>query len=132
MLFQKSTIQARKADETIDKTHPPITDRRAVPHLLCAYDILNYSSYSIRLEKLKTAYRTLFPIFVRIAFLLNSYLKFGIAECKVSFDGVWNKLTKMEEKIIALSALHWIGRDFKEKFGDADTPHTKKILCKVK
>ena len=35
--------------------------------------------------------------------------------------------TKTEEKNIALAALHWIDRDFKEKFGDADTPHTKKI-----
>lgn len=90
-------------------------------------NILNYSSYSIRLEKLKTSYRTLFSIFDRIAFLLNSYLKLGIAERKVSFDSIWDKLTKTEEKNIALSALHWIDRDFKEKFGDADTPHTKKI-----
>ena len=28
---------------------------------------------------------------------------------------------------IALSALHWIDRDFKEKFGNAGAPHTKKI-----
>ena len=37
-------------------------------------DTLNYSSYSIRIEKLKTAYRTLYSIFDRIAFLLNAYL----------------------------------------------------------
>ena len=28
---------------------------------------------------------------------------------------------------IAIQALHWIERDFKEKFGDADAPHTKKL-----
>lgn len=90
-------------------------------------DILNYSSYSIRLEKLKTAYRTLFSIFDRTAFLLNSYLVLGIAEKKVNFDSIWDRLREKEGKNIALLALHWIHRDFKERFGDADTPHTKLI-----
>ena len=87
-------------------------------------DILNYSNYSIRLEKLKTAYRTLFSIFDRIAFLLNSYLMLGIAEKKVNFDSIWDRLREKEGKNTALSALHWIHRDYKERFGDADTPHT--------
>lgn len=90
-------------------------------------DILNYSSYSIRLEKLKTAYRTLYSILDRIAFLLNSYLGLGITEREVSFDSIWKKLEEKENKNIALSALHWINRDFKEKFGNADIPYTKKL-----
>ena len=90
-------------------------------------DTLNYSSYSIRIEKLKTAYRTLYSIFDRIAFLLNAYLKLGVVEQKVNFDSIWSRLKEKEAKNIALSALHWIDRDFKEKFGNAGAPHTKKI-----
>lgn len=90
-------------------------------------DTLNYSSYSIRIEKLKTAYRTLYSIFDRIAFLLNAYLELGIVEQKVNFDSIWSRLKEKEAKNIALSALHWIDRDFKEKFGNAGAPHTKKI-----
>lgn len=89
-------------------------------------DTLNYSSYSIRIEKLKTAYRTLYSIFDRIAFSLNAYLKLGIVEQKVNFDSIWSRLKEKEAKNIALSALHWIDRDFKEKFGNAGAPHTKK------
>ena len=45
----------------------------------------------------------------------------------VAYSSAKTGRTKTEEKNIALSALHWIDRDFKEKFGDADTPHTKKM-----
>ena len=90
-------------------------------------DTLNYSSYSIRIEKLKTAYRTLYSIFDRIAFFLNAYLKLGVVEQKVNFDSIWSRLKEKEAKNIALSALHWIDRDFKEKFGNAGAPHTKEI-----
>lgn len=72
-------------------------------------------------------YRTLYSIFDRIAFLLNAYLKLGVVEQKVNFDSIWSRLKEKEAKNIALSALHWIDRDFKEKFGNAGAPHTKKI-----
>ena len=90
-------------------------------------DVLNYSTYSIRLEKLKTSFRTIYSLFDRIAFLLNSYLKLGIREDTVSFDRIWGALKEKEKQNIAIGALHWINRDFKDKFGNADTPHTRKL-----
>lgn len=90
-------------------------------------DILNYSTYSIRLEKLKTAFRTIYSLLDRIAFLLNSYLGLGIGEKQVGFDRIWDALADKEGQNIAIGALHWINRDFKDKFGEADTPHTKKL-----
>lgn len=97
-------------------------------------DTLNYCSYSIRLEKLKTAYRTVYSLFDRIAFLLNAYLELGISETEVNFDRIFEyrkndkqSLLNIENDNIAIQALHWIERDFKEKFGDADAPHTKKL-----
>lgn len=90
-------------------------------------DVLNYSSYSIRLEKLKTAYRTVYSLLDKIAFLLNAYLNLGIRERDVNFDGVWRKLREKEKQNIAIGALHWINRDFKDKFGEADTPYTNKL-----
>lgn len=93
----------------------------------CLDDVLNYSTFSIRLEKLKTAFRTLYSLLDRIAFLLNGYLKLGIEEKKVGFDRIWDSLVEKEKQNIAIGALHWINRDFKDKFGNADTPHTKKL-----
>lgn len=90
-------------------------------------DVLNYSTYSIRLEKLKTAFRTIYSLLDRIAFLLNSYLGLGIGEKQVGFDRIWDALADKEGQNIAIGALHWINRDFKDKFGEADTPHTKKL-----
>lgn len=92
-------------------------------------DVLNYSSYSIRLEKLKTAYRTLYSLFDRVAFLLNDYLNIGMNERAVGFDRIFdqNGMQTVEESNIAIQALHWINRDFKDKFGESDTPHTRKL-----
>jgi tetratricopeptide (TPR) repeat protein len=90
-------------------------------------DVLNYSTYSIRIEKLKTAFRTVYSIFDRIAFLLNSYMNLGIEEHKVYFNKIWNALEGKEKQNIAIGALHWINRDFRDKFGNADTPYAKKL-----
>lgn len=91
-------------------------------------DALNYGSYSIRLEKLKTAFRTLYSLFDRIAFLLNAYLDLEIKERQVNFGSIWDKISfETEDNNIALQALHWIYKDFKEKFGDADSPHALKL-----
>ena len=90
-------------------------------------DVLNYSTYSIRLEKLKPAFRTLYSLLDRIAFLLNSYRGLGIVERQVGFDRIWDVLVDKKSQNIAIGALHWINRDFKDKFGEADTPHTKKL-----
>lgn len=48
-------------------------------------------------------------------------------EHDVSFDHIWEKLNQKEEENIAIQALHWINRDFRERFGDADTPHARMI-----
>lgn len=92
-------------------------------------DTLNYCSYSIRLEKLKTAYKTLYSLFDRIAFLLNAYLSLGIKEKDVNFDRIFknSNLLNAESFNIAIQALHWIERDFKEKFVDADTAYTRNL-----
>lgn len=92
-------------------------------------DTLNYSSYSIRLENLKTAYRTLYSIFDRTAFLLNAYLELGMNERDVSFDRFFenSKFLALENENVALAAIHWIRRDFKEQYGDEDRPHTKDL-----
>ncbi len=89
--------------------------------------VLNNSSYSIRIEKLKTAYRIIYSIFDRIAFLLNAYMNLGIRERDVGFDRIWSKLEDKERQNIAIGALHWINRDFKDKFGEADTPYIMKL-----
>lgn len=92
-------------------------------------DMLNYSSYSIRLEKLKTAYRTLYSLFDRTAFLLNAYLGLDIEEKRVNFSSVFNhpRMKQLESKNIAIAALRWIDRDFKKRYSNEDSPHAQSL-----
>ena len=90
-------------------------------------DTMKYSDYSIRLEKLKTAFRTVYSLLDRIAYLLNAYFDLGINQGHVSFDKIWECLGQYEKRNAGLYALHWINRDFKEKYGKADSAYTKYI-----
>ena len=92
-------------------------------------EMLNYGSYSIRLEKLKTAYRTLYSLFDRSAFLLNAYLGLGIPETNVSFSHIFRnpKIQQLANDNIAILALRWISKDFMDVKGIEDIAHTKKL-----
>jgi hypothetical protein len=44
------------------------------------YNTLDYPSYGISVEKIKTAYRMAYSLFDKIGFFLNSYL--GLGQCR--------------------------------------------------
>ena len=75
---------------------------------------LDYPVYSYNIEKVKSAYRTIYSLFDRIAFFLNEYFSLGIAKDRVSFGAVWRKNSRLHEIAASnylLSALHWIKKD---------------------
>lgn len=97
--------------------------------------------YSIRIENLKASFKTLYGLFDKIAYFLNSYFKLGIHERDVSFNSIWlnshgregkpgyytYENTLKPTKNIALFALYWIEKDFVEKFEDSPNPFLKRI-----
>ena len=80
-------------------------------------DTLTYACYSIRIEKLKSAFRTLYSLFDRTAFLLNIYYHLGIKDEEISFnhDSFTKALKNLGKTNPALCALHWINNELRTK-----------------
>ncbi len=99
----------------------------------------DYAQYSIRLEKLKTSFKTLYGMFDKIAFFLEHYFDLGIKERDINFRSIWQdsagfgkKKYQYKQKLdpdknFALSSLYWISKDFFEKFEDSPNPELKRI-----
>lgn len=84
-------------------------------------DTFDYSDYSYNTEKLKIAFRIIYAIFDKIAYLLNDYLKLGIEQHKVSLKTLWhNKDKTLKQQFsnsenLPLRGLYWLSRDLFEK-----------------
>ena len=98
----------------------------------------DYPQYSIRVERLKSSFKTLYSMLDKIAFFINSYFKLGINERDVSFHSIWKeeKKGKNEYKYknilkvndnFALDSIYWISRDFYEKVKNSPNPKSKRI-----
>ena len=99
----------------------------------------DYSLYSIRVEKLKTAFKTLYGLFDKIAYFLEHYFELGINERDINFRSIWRDSAGKGKKAynyknvlnpsenFALSSLYWISKDFSEKFEDSPNPELKRI-----
>ena len=99
----------------------------------------DYSLYSIRIEKLKTAFKTLYGLFDKIAYFLEHYFELGINERDINFRSIWRdsagkgkkpynyKNVLKPSENFALSSLYWISKDFSEKFEDSPNPELKRI-----
>jgi hypothetical protein len=96
------------------------------------YQFADYPTYSIRIEKMKTAYRLLYSIFDKVAFFLNRYFDLGLSEGAVYFKGIW-KTTKFVYMIntvenSALNSLYWINKELFDKDGSFYTnPFAKRM-----
>lgn len=99
----------------------------------------DYPQYGIRIEQLKSAFKTLYGLFDKTAYFINAYFDLGIRERDVSFSHIWfseygsgkkqysykNVLNHKEN--FALASLYWISRDFYDKFEDSPNPHLRRI-----
>ena len=87
---------------------------------------LDYPSYSLSIEMVKSSFRMLYSIFDKIAFFLNNYLKLEIPPDKVLFRTFWyenrSKKNGIREKFIKyenwpLRGLFWLSKDLYENKG---------------
>ncbi|MFA2821566.1 LA2681 family HEPN domain-containing protein [Bacillus wiedmannii] len=52
---------------------------------------LDYPVYGVGVEKMKYAYRSLYSLFDRIAYLVNDYFELGIKASDVSYRSIWQE-----------------------------------------
>jgi len=77
-------------------------------------------SLSLATEKVKSAFRTSYSLFDKIAFFVNAYMSLQIPDKLVSFRRVWQDEKKLLRKQFdtkdnwAFCALHWVAKDFFE------------------
>lgn len=101
--------------------------RADTPHFadrdVLLFNTLDYPSYSLATEKAKLAFRALYALFDKMAFLLNAYLALGIPERRVSFRGLWYKgqsrANGLRDEFVKrnnwpLRGLFWVGKDLFE------------------
>ena len=90
---------------------------------------LDYPVYGIGVEKMKYAYRSLYSLFDRIAYLINDYFGIGIKDHDVSYRSIWqkragrgknsyelnidlkNQMTKRVTFNLPLIGLYWLCKD---------------------
>ena len=104
---------------------------------------LDYPSYSVNVEKVKTAFRIAYSIFDKIAFFLNEYFELGMLPGDVSFRRIWyvkgDKKKGLRPEVQAMSnwplkALFWVSKDLSEnrpEFTEAMQPDSK-LLASIR
>ena len=85
-----------------------------------------YANYSIRIEQIKSAYKTLFSIFDQIGYFINDFFNIRLKERDASADRVF-KSSKYPMDNVAMVALYWCYCEFSEKYGEADNPSEKNL-----
>ena len=80
----------------------------------------DYVNYSIRLEQIKAAFKTLYSIFDQIAFFINEFWSLGLGEKQADAAHVF-KSKKYPIDNSALLAILWSHSEFVEIFGEAES-----------
>lgn len=118
--------------EATSQIHPHFSDKEVV-----LMDTMDHAVYSFNLEKIKITFRVCYSLFDKIAYLINLYLKLGIAHSRVNFRNIWykdcNKKNGLNSNIQssnnwALRGLFWLSKDLEEKgFDSPIEPEAKEI-----
>lgn len=98
-------------------------------------ETLEYAQFSLRVEKLKIAFKTIYGILDKIAYFLNIYYDLGISERSVNYRSIWRAETngKKHKNVLnidenfALASLYWICQDFDETFGKDSNPELERL-----
>lgn len=100
------------------------------------YSVFDIPLYSINVEKVKIAFRLCYSIFDKIAYMLNIYLKLGIANNKVSFRNIWHKSGNCKNPVRtdifkeynpSLQGLFWLSKDLDENGSSPIEPEAREI-----
>ena len=105
------------------------------------YNTLDYPCYGIEIEKCKIVFRTIYSLFDKIAFFLNTYLRLQINERDISFRRIWYKNPHkpkdgLADKFVNLQnwpfrGLYWLAKDLSEQgtdFADAIEPDAQNLV----
>jgi tetratricopeptide (TPR) repeat protein len=105
-------------------------------------DTLDYSAYSLNVEKTKIAFRVCYSIFDKIAYCLNLYFKLENNKSKkVTFRNIWYKNFYKDQGLNqslsqsenwALRGLYWLSKDLYEKDFDAVIEPQAKEIAKIR
>ena len=96
-------------------------------------NLSDFPQYSIRIEKLKASFKTLYGLFDKIAYFINSYYKVGMPLESVSFHRIWSFKGNNSNPIlnpntnIALAALYWIDKDVSKEAKNSPNPYLERI-----
>ncbi len=100
-------------------------------------DTLDYSVYSLSIEKTKITFKVCYSIFDKIAYFIYTYLKLGKVNRRISFKTIWFKNldknqglneTISKSKNWALRGLFWLSKDLYEKDFDVTIePEAKEL-----
>lgn len=99
--------------------------------------IIEYNTdieYSVRIEKLKAAFRMFYSMFDKIAYILNDVLNLDVEPHKVSFRTIWYDKTRSLREVLKdkrswpLVGLFWIGKDlYDPTFKDCIEPDAEHL-----
>lgn len=104
-------------------------------------DTSDYTEYSYHVEKIKIAFRLIYSLFDKIAYLLNDYLKIGLTRKSISFKNLWHENVKGKKSLrmqfqnnnnLALRGLYWLSKDLlnaedEEAHDDALEPEAREL-----
>ncbi len=95
---------------------------------------LDYASFGLATEMVKSAFRSAYSIFDKIGYFMNQYFNLGVEDKKVSFRGIWYVPKKKEiRKDLEdlnnwpLRGLFWLSKDFFDETQDATDPDAKAL-----
>ena len=118
--------------EGISSKLPHFSDREVI-----LYNTLDYPTYSLAVEKVKSAFRTAYSLFDKIAYFLNHYLNLSIDEKNVYFKSLWytkqrrNKYLRSDfqrRQNLPLRGLFWLSKDLYEpNFRESIEPDAQAI-----
>jgi tetratricopeptide (TPR) repeat protein len=105
--------------EGVNGGRPHYSDREVL-----LYNTLDYPSYSIAAEKMRTAFRIAYSLLDKIAYFLNTYLGLGHKLNQVGFRSVWYEAKGAEPRPLLqhfsachnwpLRGLFWLSKDIFE------------------
>lgn len=87
------------------------------------YNTLDYPTYSLTVEKVKSAFRTAYSLFDKVAYFLKHYLNLSIPKTRVYFKTLWYTQTRKNKHLRPdfqgrqnwpLRGLFWLSKDLYE------------------
>lgn len=121
--------------ESLNSNKPHYSDKDVL-----MYNTLDYPCYGLNTEKCRVAFRTVYSLFDKIAFFLNTYLRLYIPERQISFRKIWYKNQRFKDgladKFVNLQnwpfrGLYWLAKDLSEQdaeFADAIEPDAQDLV----